>query len=640
MGLGWKETWVNGEAPFQVYTLGWPDFNSDGYPDLWIASHAYFGAPPQLWINQSGKGFQNIITKRPAGADLHCSTWGDFDNDGDPDLYFHAGAASGTTTLPFSRVLYVNENGSLVSRAAQLGLSPDYGSGRNALWFDWNKDGRLDLAVFNETLNLNAVHPSKLFAWRESSFVDVTSEAGIVLNPTGIQKQDSAHFGVLSDLFGDGIPDFMVLDGAINKPGFIVRVYRNETSTLQDITSQFALIKGHDAVVEDFNGDTVSDIFVVNGNGLTESTIFYPTDSGYLMSRMWPPVGGMHGMSFKTSGDISVQCDLCLTPVFIGSQKISPSSLFFTLSPTNPSAQGFAPLSTPGTYINYDSTTGLWTVRTQAPPSPAPKITIKTIDITSSSKSFSEINPINFTVRTEPRTSTAAQLPTYLEYDSTLKKYVNRTTQAGFTKMMGWGVVAGDFDNDMDLDLYVRQINGAGDMPLQSIYLENQGNGTFKEASDLKGATMLLRGPGAAQHSFSVVPMAVADYDLNGFLDIYVAMGDHTMMNKRYYAGQPPRLFKNRGNGNHWLQIDLQGMVSNRDAIGAKVLVRTADGKVQMRMQDGSNHYCSQHQHRLHFGLGTNTTVNSVEVRWPTGNVQIVNDVSIDHVMRIVENTP
>ena len=356
MGLGWKEIWKNGEAPYQVYTQGWPDFNSDGYPDLWISSHAFFGAPPQLWINQAGNGFKNIITKRPPGADLHCGSWGDIDNDGDPDLYIHAGAASGTTTLPQPRRLYINENGGLVDKATVMGLNPGYGSGRDVLWFDYNKDGRLDLAMFNETLNLNVSYPSKLFAWKGTSFVDVTQEVGISLNPNLINKYDSAHFGVITDLFGDNVLDFVMLDGVINQPSFITRVYRNEGATLQDISNQLPNIsnqlpilskKGRDGIIVDLSGDAIPDIFIVDSAPFTESVIYYPTDLGYLVTRLWPGKGQMQGVSFKTSGSISIQCGACLTPILIGSQITSPTSgSFFTLSSTDPLAQGIAPLST------------------------------------------------------------------------------------------------------------------------------------------------------------------------------------------------------------------------------------------------------------------------------------------------------
>ena len=295
-------------------------------------------------------------------------------------------------------------------------------------------------------------------------------------------------------------------------------------------------------------------------------------------------------------------------------------------------------LSTSGTYIGYDPATETWSLRMLAPTTSRPSI--KAIHITSSSKSFSQIQAINFTNRTDPRTSSGARLPIYLQYDPTLNKYVDRTVAAGFTKMLGSGVTSGDFDNDGDVDLYVRQ-SAPGNMPLQSVYWENQGDGTFKEASDLKGATLLLRGPGSSIHSFNGLSTVIADYNLDGFLDIYTPMGEHKMSTGYFYSGLPPRLFRNRANnGNHWVQIDLQGTVSNRDAIGSKVLVTTPDGKVQLRMQDGGNHFCSQDQHRLHFGLGANTEISSIEVRWPTGQVQTINHVSTDQIVRIVENTP
>lgn len=98
----------------------------------------------------------------------------------------------------------------------------------------------------------------------------------------------------------------------------------------------------------------------------------------------------------------------------------------------------------------------------------------------------------------------------------------------------------------------------------------------------------------------------------------------------------PYLLFRNRANSNHWLEIDLQGTKSNRDGIGARVLV-TAGGKTQLREQNGGCHTKVQNHTRLHFGLGDSEVVEAITVRWPSGIVQELKEIKPDQVLRIAE---
>jgi hypothetical protein len=628
--MGIAQTGTTEGEPYDVLTAAWTDFNSDGFPDLWVTPHAFRKRGwPQLFINQAATTFTDVFAttwpERETG-DHHCSTWGDFDNDGDPDVFISVGGAGGKTDL--KRHLLVNENGTLVDRAPELGLSPFPGSGRNSLWFDWNKDGLLDLAHLTETLNVNAADPSKLFSQTETGgFVDVSETSGFILNPDVIDKQDSARFAVISDLFGDNIPDLIVFDGDNDRPSFLVRVYDNGTSTLKNLSAQFPHLKGKDAVVADFNQDAVPDILVVNARAYFGPAIVHEEDKGHIHFK-----GSSKqetGISFKNTGPVTFDCNSASSSIFIGTTGISPTSQFFTLSPTDISVEGVAPRSQSGIYIGYDSATETWKVFFSGK---------KSIDITADND-FSEVTPIDFPSFFQPEKS--GYVPVYLEYDPIQKQYIDRSTEAGFTrKLMGFAVVAGDFDNDMDQDIYIRQAGGNA-IAMQSVYYENQGNGTFIEIADAKGATVPILGPAKSVKDFQIGPtIAVADYDQNGFLDIFATAEIHETATKKLYVGVPTRLFQNQGNGNHWIEIDLEGTVSNRDAIGAKVLVHTPDGKVQMRMQDGGNHNGGQNQHRLHFGLGANTTIDQIEIFWPNGNSDNLSNVAADQILHIIEEPP
>jgi len=129
----------------------------------------------------------------------------------------------------------------------------------------------------------------------------------------------------------------------------------------------------------------------------------------------------------------------------------------------------------------------------------------------------------------------------------------------------------------------------------------NLGDGTFKEIGEEAGADNDLDGRG----------LAVADFDDDGLLDYY-----------QTNANQPALLLKGAAaNPGSWLQLRLQGTTSNRDAIGARVLV-TAGGETYLREVNGGNGYSSQSTFRLHFGLGKAKKIDAVEIRWPSGTVQ------------------
>lgn len=637
VGLTWKEG-----GPYEVLSVNWTDVNTDGFPDLWLMPHGChwnqtdYIAGPQLFINQAGTSFVDQINSiwpktNQFGRDAHSATWGDFDNDGDPDVFINGGGTRGKDPSALhERTLLVNEGGMLTDLAPEFGLDLLFGSGRGAMWLDWNKDGWLDLMYFNKTLEGNVIHPSQLFAQTDQGFVDMTKPAGFTLNREQIDGKDSVLFGVVSDLFGDQVTD-IVLFGSLDN--FLTRVYRHESPKLKNLTKKFPIVPSSvDAVVADFNQDTIPDIFITQRNGLFKSMIVQGEDKTYLLGYFKPSKNQEHGMSFKNSGEVTFDCQANASSIFVGQQGVSPKNRFFTLSPTSQDVQGLAPRSKPGTYLGYDPLTETWTVLVAV----SSKSDVQTIDVTAKSD-LSEVTPINFTPPDFDKLNKDVHLPIYLEYDPERGKYVERTTSAGFTRnLFAYSVVAGDFDNDMDQDLYFRQaLNDSA--PMQSVYYENQGDGTFVEVEGANGATVRILRAGLSIPFGQGPVMAIADYDQNGFLDIFTAAEVRMTQSRYFHVGVPVQLFQNQGNGNHWIQIDLVGTVSARDAIGAKVLVHTPDGKVQVRIQDGGHHLGGQNQRRLHFGLGANTVVKLIEVVWPTGNVSSLDDVVADQVLSITE---
>ncbi len=123
--------------------------------------------------------------------------------------------------------------------------------------------------------------------------------------------------------------------------------------------------------------------------------------------------------------------------------------------------------------------------------------------------------------------------------------------------------------------------------------------------------------------------LAVADFDNDGDLDVYVSN-----------QGQEGGLYRNdTESGHHWLQLELTGTHCNRDAIGTRVTLIAQESK-QIREVDGGNGDHSQSPFRLHFGLGTRTSIDRLEIRWPTGWIETIENPPIDRILRFTENTP
>jgi hypothetical protein len=120
---------------------------------------------------------------------------------------------------------------------------------------------------------------------------------------------------------------------------------------------------------------------------------------------------------------------------------------------------------------------------------------------------------------------------------------------------------------------------------------------------------------------------AFGDLNNDGAMDIVV-----TSLNEK------PRILMNSADsGNHWLMLSLTGHKSARDAVGAKVKVTTASGRVLYSHVAISVGFMSSSDKRVHFGLGQETKIQSIEIRWPTGIQQVLKDVAADQFLKVDE---
>ena len=197
------------------------------------------------------------------------------------------------------------------------------------------------------------------------------------------------------------------------------------------------------------------------------------------------------------------------------------------------------------------------------------------------------------------------------------------------TQYLGWGTMFFDFDNDGWPDLILA--NGhvypeVDKFHLGSGYMEprllnhNNGNGSFTDVS-------ATAGPGINAVS-SARGLAIGDLWNNGQLSVVI--------NNVY--GRPSLLVNRSPSRNHWVAFKTVGTRSNRDGIGAKLTVKAGKRTLVDEVRSGSS-YISQSDLRVHFGLGPTAKLDSVQVRWPSGLVELFNDLSVDAIHTLKEGS-
>lgn len=195
-------------------------------------------------------------------------------------------------------------------------------------------------------------------------------------------------------------------------------------------------------------------------------------------------------------------------------------------------------------------------------------------------------------------------------------------------KYLGWGGGFFDYDNDGWPDIFIAnghvypelETHNHPESPYRqrNLLYHNSGNGRFDDVTSIAGSGLDLRRSGRGA--------AFGDLDNDGMVDILVNN-----------QNDPPTLLHNESkNPGHWISIRTLGTKSNRDGIGARVtLITGALRRIQDVTSGGS--YLSQNDLRLHFGLGNATKVDQIEVRWPSGIIDKIEDIPADRCITLEE---
>ncbi len=570
------------------------DIDNDGDYDFIVNNHNAESSK-LYWNNGDG-----TVTKHDRNLsrwfmhDLHGTAAGDFDRDGDLDLVVTQGGGNGTN--PSKANFYTNQDGTLVLTTGDVKIDRG-GRGRGARWSDMDKDGDLDLLLFNEE-SLTQTKPQHFFYENlgNGTFNHRSTEGIEDVHPSRV---------LVTDLNQDQIDDFIFF-GPLS-------VWRgNGDFSFTDITTQFPTdlmnMSNIMAIADvDIDNDGDLDLYLARGKefelgaGETPSVDFDPLSEKFSIK----PRGfaGVDRFDFSADADILFHDYYALAqggfrgkayPIFLGSKK---SAIILNsgdeLEITREMADGWPEdISENGVYFGHLGS-GRWK-----------SALVRNANIFWGFK-FTLTGVTNASTEFKPQNRNESDV--LLRNDG--ERFVDISQDWNIpTGGNALGVTTGDFNNDGNRDLFVLRW-GTIFGRTSDLMLLNSGEGHF-ETVTMHGAND-IGGPGNGDMGQAF------DFDLDGDLDLLNGSeGGYWYL----YSNDDP------GDGNYALVRVGNAPESGIDPIAATVTVNTPRASHRQRVGSAGAVFSQSLLNIVHFGLGDVTQIDSIEIAWRNGETAVFRD--------------
>lgn len=584
------------------------DIDNDGNLDIVDPHH---NMSLTIYQNNGNETFRDISATTGIavgrGIDRHGLAMGDYDNDGNLDIFVGTGNNGGSGSLLASQLYKGNGSGLFTDVTAQAGLA-GLEFVRAVNWVDYDNDGHLDLVIARASGMGGDVYKNN----GSGAFVSVTGSTGLT----------NAFDTVISfaDYDNDGYMDL-----AVGTNASVDRLYHNNRDGTFSLNSSFEGKRGscRGLAWGDYNNDGFIDLFVSKGtNDYYRSLFWDETRIDFSYINFTDP----GEIVFRCSSNTQITFDLYISGgqnnvaslIFIGSDKRNPSSGVFTLNSSETTGRPDVVAGRDfGFFIWKENTGSIWHVQwTKDNNALGPGFSGHIV----SNGVFSNV------------TSNSGGLTTNFKsflYRNNGNGTFTDVTEESFAGHIGnnTGAAWGDFDNDGYLDLYVTDAGDVLGNRTSTLY-RNLGNGKFEDITASAGVGAAVNAVGRHYGA------AWGDFNNDGMLDLLLSNGfgwGYRLANGRTL------LYRNPGNNNNWIKLKLAGTKSNRSGIGARVVLRTAVGIQSRQLNGNGGEVYSQGVSPLHFGLGNVSVVDDVTVFWPSGIVQTMKQISANQEILVIE---
>ena len=207
--------------------------------------------------------------------------------------------------------------------------------------------------------------------------------------------------------------------------------------------------------------------------------------------------------------------------------------------------------------------------------------------------------------------------------------YATLTSNLGeITRLFaGWGMRIFDYDNDGSKDLFLANGHVMDNIELTQPHLRYMQKPLLLKKAGKKFVDVSSTSGTVFNQVWASRGAAFGDLDNDGDIDIVVS----NCNGPAYY------IRNDGGNKNHWIGLDLRGIKSNRDGIGARITLTSESGKVQHNHVSTTASYLSANDRRVFFGLGEETKIKQIRIQWPSGIEQVISDLKPDQVVKAEE---